>query len=334
MALTDDRGSIEENFAVSSLMGPTGEGLAVVRDARRLPTGMDPLDRMLGGGFRLGDLVLMGGRPGVGKTILALQWARSMARSGATAVLASYEHDEQTLLGRLIALELGMLEIGAVDQDLEALVTAVLNGQWDAGSDVGRQPLVRAALAQVESYASRLVLLPAARLRIDLPHLEERYRAIPSERKALLIDYVQKVPIPGVVSSWDADGARVVAEQMKELALATSSVVVAVAAVDEAGLRSRRVRLQHLRSAAALSYEADIAVMLNEKVLSTSRVHLAYDLTKIQDFENQMVFSIEKNRSGRSAIDLEFEKDFARFRFVPEGGFVVETLIDGVVVDA
>ena len=89
----------------------SGFGLSIVRDTGRLPTGMDPLDRLLGGGFRASDFVLLGGRPGVGKTIAGLQWARAMAMSGATAVIASYEHDEQTLLGRLVALEIGNLEL-------------------------------------------------------------------------------------------------------------------------------------------------------------------------------------------------------------------------------
>ena len=144
---------------------------------------------------------------------------------------------------------------------------------------------------------------------------------------------MQKVPISGPSTSWDADGARLVAGRLKDLAMDTSSGIVAIAAVDEEGLHSRRVRLSHLRSAAALSYEADIAIMMNEKALCTSRVHTAFDLTRIEEFEQRVVFSIEKNRSGRSNLDLEFEKDFGRFRFHPDGNFVAETLIDGVVVD-
>ena len=333
MVITAENDQIERHFSVSALLAPAADGLSVARDSRRLPTGMDPLDRILGGGFRVADLVLLGGRPGVGKTIVGLQWARAMARSGASVVFASYEHDEQTLLGRLIALELGMLELGPIDAEVEAMVAGVLNGDWGPSSDAGRHPLVRAAVAQVESYAKRFVLLPAARLRIDLARLEELYVAVEAERKVLVIDYIQKVPIPGVSTSWDADGARLVAERMKELALSTSSTVIAITAVDEAGLLSRRVRLQHLRSAATLSYEADVVIMMNEKALATSRVHLAYDLTKIGNFEARVIFSIEKNRSGVAAIDLEFVKDFGRFRFVPDGGFVAETLIDGVVVE-
>ena len=333
MAPTVDYDALERGYSVSALLQPSADGLSIVRDSARLPTGMEPLDRLLGGGFRPGDFVLLGGRPGVGKTIAGLQWARAVALSGATALVASYEHDEQTLLGRLVAMEIGNLDLGPVDTEMERLIAGVLNGELAASTDTGRHPIVRAALAQVETYASQLLLLPAARLRLDLEGLEQTYREIPADRKALVLDYVQKVPIGGGHSSWDADGARVVAERLKQLALSTDSAIIAIAAVDEGGLQSRRVRLPHLRSAAALSYEADVAVMLNEKALCTSRVHFAYDLTKVEEFERRVVFSIEKNRSGRAGVDLEFEKDFVRFRFVADGSFVAETLIDGVVVD-
>lgn len=333
MALLDDINGVGRHFAVASLLRPGGDGLSVVRDTARLPTGFDPLDRVLGGGFRRNDLVLLGGRPGVGKTIAGLQWARATALSGATALVASYEHDEQTLLGRLIALEIGMLEVGPIDMETEALVAGVLNGEFTSASDAGRHPLVRAAVTRLEAYAERLILVPAARLRMSLDRLEQEFTSIDAERKALVIDYVQKVPIAGASTSWDADGARFVAGRLKDLAMSSEAAVIAIAAVDESGLKSRRVRVEHLRSAASLSYEADIAIMMNDKALCTSRVHTAFDLTRIEEFERRVVFSIEKNRSGRSALDLEFEKDFGRFRFVPDGAFVAETLIDGVIVD-
>jgi len=226
-----------------------------------------------------------------------------------------------------------MLELGPVDLETETLVSGVMNGELSVASEVGRHPIVRAAISRVQTYAPRLVLLPAARLRLDLDGLERAYADVEAPRKGLIIDYVQKVPVRGGHSSWEAEGARVVAERLKDLALSTNSVVIGIAAVDEVGLQSRRVRLPHLRSASSLSYEADVAVMLNEKVLCTSRVHTAFDLTRIEDFEKRVVFSIEKNRSGRAAVDLEFIKDFSRFRFLPDGGFVAETLVDGVTVD-
>ena len=51
----------------------------------------------------------LGGRPGVGKTVASLQWARWMAMQGNTAIYVCYEHSPHSLLGRLLALELGSL---------------------------------------------------------------------------------------------------------------------------------------------------------------------------------------------------------------------------------
>src|SRR4051794_41212017 len=44
-----------------------------------IPTGFDALDQWIGGGLRPGELVLLGGAQGVGKTTLCLQLARNVA---------------------------------------------------------------------------------------------------------------------------------------------------------------------------------------------------------------------------------------------------------------
>jgi hypothetical protein len=38
--------------------------------------------------------------------------------------------------------------------------------------------------------------------------------------------------------------------------------------------------------------------------------------------------SVEKNRAGRNAVDMEFPLDAAHFRIVPKGDFVRERLVD------
>jgi DNA repair protein RadA/Sms len=52
-------------------------------DARRVPTGIDEFDRVLGGGLVAGSLVLLGGEPGIGKSTLMLQAATSLSARGA-----------------------------------------------------------------------------------------------------------------------------------------------------------------------------------------------------------------------------------------------------------
>ncbi|NNE72760.1 MAG: AAA family ATPase, partial [Acidimicrobiales bacterium] len=71
------------------------------------PTGFEPLDHVLDGGFLPEELVVVGGRPGVGKTISLIQWARHQAQQGQHVLLAHYEHSPLTVLVQLMLIEIG-----------------------------------------------------------------------------------------------------------------------------------------------------------------------------------------------------------------------------------
>jgi DNA repair protein RadA/Sms len=57
----------------------------------RWRSGIEELDRVLGGGLVPGSLVLIGGDPGIGKSTLALQLAAALGRSGRTVLYVSGE---------------------------------------------------------------------------------------------------------------------------------------------------------------------------------------------------------------------------------------------------
>ncbi len=61
---------------------------------RRLSTGIDEFDRVLGGGVVPGSLVLLGGEPGIGKSTLLLQAAANMARAIGPVLYSSGEESE------------------------------------------------------------------------------------------------------------------------------------------------------------------------------------------------------------------------------------------------
>src|SRR4030088_1430614 len=60
-------------------------------EAPRLPSGMAELDRVTGGGFVRGSVLLVGGDPGIGKSTLLTQATSLMARAGHRAVYISGE---------------------------------------------------------------------------------------------------------------------------------------------------------------------------------------------------------------------------------------------------
>src|SRR6266498_3120431 len=88
-------------FALEPLAGEAHE-------APRLPSGVPELDRVTGGGFVRGSVLLVGGDPGIGKSTLLIQVAARLARAGHRAIYISGE--EAVAQVRLRAERLGLAD--------------------------------------------------------------------------------------------------------------------------------------------------------------------------------------------------------------------------------
>ena len=71
----------------------------------RIATGEQELDRVLGGGFVPGSVVLLGGDPGIGKSTLALQLAGRLAAAGRSVLYVSGEESAEQIKLRAERLE-------------------------------------------------------------------------------------------------------------------------------------------------------------------------------------------------------------------------------------
>ena len=104
--------SLEETMAASSealprqkekkQRGGTGAQVLSIRDIEaddqmHQPTGMEELDRVLGGGIVEGSLTLLGGEPGVGKSTLLLQICSKFAQAGKTVLYISGEESARQI---------------------------------------------------------------------------------------------------------------------------------------------------------------------------------------------------------------------------------------------
>jgi replicative DNA helicase len=294
------------------------------------PTGMDPLDPLLNGGIRAHDLTIIGGPPGIGKTIVTMQWAKSMAIAGNTVIYVCYEHDETDLMTRLFAHELGAVphhdDLAAVDR-LRLSLRAVAGGSRSLAMLLDSEPLAAQAYDRMQAYASRLVFVRGSGRHTDLAALERLVAKYGNGNNVLVVDYLQKVPVFPELGN-EAEKVTRVAEGLKDLALNHDITVIAVAAADRPGLETRRIRLHHLRGSSALAYESDLVILMNAKVDAVSKVHLSYDSVRAENFKHYVVFSVEKNRGGPALVDMEFRKDFANYRFEPTGNYVAERMLE------
>ncbi|HWL65300.1 MAG TPA: ATPase domain-containing protein, partial [Actinomycetota bacterium] len=68
--------------------------------AARHPTGIDELDRALGGGIVAGSITLLAGEPGIGKSTLVLQMLSGLAAGGLDGLLVTAEESLEQVAGR------------------------------------------------------------------------------------------------------------------------------------------------------------------------------------------------------------------------------------------
>lgn len=96
--------------------------------AGAVPSGFPSLDRMLGGGLRRGDLVVIGGAVASGKSALALAIALRAAGAGHRAAFYTGEMSVERVLERILAIEgrarMDDLQRGSLDEATRASVGA------------------------------------------------------------------------------------------------------------------------------------------------------------------------------------------------------------------
>jgi replicative DNA helicase len=307
-----------------------------VNGLRGIPTGFSPLDSYLHGGLRVGELFLVGGAQGVGKSTWALQLARHVAAAGHGRVLyVCYEHPEEFLLERLIAMESALAGEGAPIGvgDLRNLLSGGVEAgggsrQGGIGELLAELGPAQPVLERLAAYEERLFLVKAGAA-TTVEAIGSLVRACPgSGPLVVVVDYLQKVSVYPDAPSEEEQVRRSV-EGLKDLAMSQSVAVLAVVAADAEGVKAQRMRIHHLRGDTAVAYEADVVLILNAKHRAVARHHVVYQPNVAEGFHNWVVFSLEKNRGGVDGVDFELRKRFAYGCFDPVGEFSSERLVDG-----
>jgi replicative DNA helicase len=302
-----------------------------------VPLGFTPLDKTIGTGLRAGELLLIGGAQGTGKTTMALQMARNVASGGQANVLyICFEHDEQYLLNRLIAAESALAHLphktGAIKiQDVRKEILGSWAAEGSNGPQMADNPRLRPSLDRIARYGQNLFLLRGSQTASTIENIRklvQQHRALSGDRRLLVvIDYMQKVPVYPEPPT-ESEKVTFVVNGLKDIALSEDVPMIAIVAADKEGLKASRLRNHHLRGSSAINYEADIILIINEKYHIVAKVNIEFNPYQAQRFRDWVIVSVEKNRGGQDNVDLEFEKHFEFSCFDPNGRTVQEKLIE------
>jgi DNA repair protein RadA/Sms len=104
----------------------TSLATVVTGAVRRSATGMGECDRVLGGGIVPGALILLGGDPGIGKSTLALEWARRAGSGESPALYCAGEESAAQLGMRAARIGCAGGEVAvAAETDLDTLLATI-----------------------------------------------------------------------------------------------------------------------------------------------------------------------------------------------------------------
>jgi DNA repair protein RadA/Sms len=120
-------------------------------EAERLVSGIGEVDRVLGGGFVPGSIVLFGGDPGIGKSTLLLQLAARLAVAGGSVLYITGEESAAQVRGRAE-------RIGAVTGGLALVATTELSTALGA---IGSEAPTLAVVDSVQTLAAEDLNGPA-----------------------------------------------------------------------------------------------------------------------------------------------------------------------------
>jgi replicative DNA helicase len=251
-----------------------------------IPTGFPSVDRLLGGGLRRRDLIVLGGDIGAGKSALALGIALRVAQQGLGVAFLSGEMDEERLMERALAIE-GRV---AVDE----LRAAKLNDQTRAG---------------VGGAAVRLRGLPLTALPLAAADFEMTAGRLDPLRQLslVIVDYLQLVPAPdGTTRVTQDEDTAVVLRRLKALALERQVALLVLAQLPhfQAQRDNPRPTLDDYGVMGALKQHADV-------VLSIFREEMYRPGGGV---EGATELIVAKNRNGPTGfVDLYFYRRWMRF---------------------
>lgn len=236
-------------FDMPTVMAAVQRKIQEIRNNRGtvagLPTGFVDLDRLTTG-LHPGDLIILAGRPAMGKTTLAMNIAEhAVFVEGKPAAVFSMEMPAEQLGLRLLAsvsrVDMGKLRSGELeDRDMDRVVSQVM------------------LLSNAPLYIDQTGGLSPLELRARARRMKQRH-----DIQLIVVDYIQLMQVPGTRENRTNEISEI-SRSLKSLAKELELPIIALSQLNR-GVENRdnkRPRMADLRESGGIEQDADVVMFV------------------------------------------------------------------------
>lgn len=286
------------------------------RQYEPMPTGLEPLDNLIGGGLVRQTLVMLGAAPGMGKSFFSAQVFETMAQRGHNVLYFNLEMSREQMLARSfsrIARERENSRMTAID---------VLQGyKW---TNHQRGQMERTASYYAQNIAPHMVYNPGggiADLDIingEIVNAAERAKAEGRDAPIVVIDYLHL--LRGQPREDTQTVVKRAVDLFKSYAIKYNSIVYCILAFGRASNKRGQVTQDSGRDTSAIEYSADLMLGLNYARVEDATEADDEEIAKMREAEKEKPESVYrlkvlKNRlqGGCGSVDIKFSGKYGLF---------------------
>ena len=260
-----------------------------------IPLGIPRLDRMLGGGVKPGQLIVLAARPGIGKSALAVQWCEHTARRNMRSALWSLEMGAEEIWTRLAAKQTRIQSYRLATGNLDQAEWLALE---EAKENIQTLPLLINDQAEITTLG----------IRAQMDHALSRFGKV----SLGVVDYLQLMTSMKDANRQKSESTRVgeITRAFKLLAKDRGVPIILLSQLNrEVEKRAGgKPQLSDLRDSGSIEQDADVVLFLHRKSQNQqSDVH-----SEASDDTAELI--VAKNRNGPTGI-IPLTADLANFTF-------------------
>uniref|UniRef100_Q07LD4 Replicative DNA helicase n=1 Tax=Rhodopseudomonas palustris (strain BisA53) TaxID=316055 RepID=Q07LD4_RHOP5 len=323
-----------QRFAQALTVAVDMAAAAFQRDGRLsgIATGLRDLDNRMGG-LQHSDLIILAGRPGMGKTALATNIAYNVARAYRGEIQA--DGTNKTVNG-------GIVGFFSCEMSAEQLATRILAEQTGiSSSSIRRGGITERDFDKIRDYSIELQSLP---LFVDetgglsISQLTARARRLKRQKglDLIIVDYIQLLQGSGKRSDNRVQEVTEITTSLKALAKELNVPVIGLSQLSRQveSRDDKRPQLSDLRESGSIEQDADVVMFVfreeyylqNKEPRPGTPEHEKWT-TEMDLVHGKAEVIIAKQRHGPTGtVDLQFEGQFTRFSDLTQDSHLPERM--------